>query len=150
MTKSIKELGFQGDIAFIRVDGHIRKAFKAIYNMDIDDIIKDKANRIMGALQGDGVLAAGLHPEKGLVLAQGESRSHYHAFRNPDAVELYAVNDNVRLLLIKDAEPLVHEEHDGILFDPSVFNQPENEPVIYIQGGQFEYDYSDEYRRVAD
>ena len=139
-NKTIKELGFQGDIAFLRVDEHIRKAFKSLYGAEIADIIRDKSKRINHALQGDGVLAAGLHPEKGMVLAQGESRNHYHAFREPDAVELYAVNDNVRLLLIKKPAPLQHEEHDSIEF----------EPEIYIQGGQFEYDYSVEYRRVAD
>lgn len=145
--KIINELGFQGDIAFLKVDTHIEKAFEKLHGVSIKSIVSDASKRISHALKGDGVLAAGLHPEKGMVLAQGESRAHYHAFRNPDAVEVYPVNDNMRLIVIRNPEPLVHEEHDGIMFQPS---ETLTDPLIYIQGGQFEYDFSEEYRRVAD
>lgn len=149
--KQIKQLGFQGDIGFLRVDAHIEKAFEKIHGLKIADILKDKKRRIKGALRGDGVLAAGLHPEKGMVLAQGESRQHYHAFRDSKAVELFAVNDNIRLLVLNKPEPLVHEEHDPLSFLDET--KVVTEPSVWIQGGQFEYKYDDEmeeYRRVAD
>lgn len=141
--EKIKNLAFQGDISFLKVDKHIKESLKKLFNVDVEEIIKDSSKKIARALSGVDASDAGLHPEKGMVLAQGESRAHYHAFRNHENVDVFeATNDNmkIRLVVVKSFSPIEHEEHDKIGFDPE----------IYIQGFQYEYDYEEEYRRIAD
>lgn len=139
----VKDLAFQGDISFLKVDKHVKAALKNIFGVDVDAIIGDVKNKIVHACTGADPTDGGLHPEKGLVLAQGESRAHYHAFRDPSKVDVYeAMNDNtkIRLVVVKNFSPLEHEEHNKIGFDPE----------IYVQGFQYEYNYELEYQRVAD
>lgn len=120
----MNNLSFQGDIALLA----------------IGDLPKD-CKKVTQALNSSDREAYGYHPEKGLVLAQGESRAHYHAFREIDKVDMYASNDNKRLfLVIKEEIPLVHEEHDAIKFAPNVYE-------LFFQS---EYNYEDAYVRVAD
>lgn len=140
---TIKDLAFQGDISFLRVDKHVKSALKNVFGIDVDAIVGDASKKIIHACTGTDAADGGLHPEKGIVLAQGESRAHYHAFRDPSEVDVYeAKNDNmrIRLVVVKNFSPLEHEEHNKIGFDPE----------IYVQGFQYEYNYEDEYRRVAD
>lgn len=89
--------------------------------------------------------AYGYHASKGLVLAQGESRQHFHAFRDTDQVELWHVpaNDNKKeklYVVLKTPQTLVHEEHDPI----------ERNAGVHRFGFQFEETFEGEYRRVAD
>jgi hypothetical protein len=124
--KKCEGLAFQGDIALLAI-GKLPEGCK----------------RVMHELNGANREAYGYHPTKGLVLAQGESRNHYHAFREIDKVEMYELhaNDNKRLfLVINNPVELVHEEHDKIGFEPNVYE-------LFFQ---FEYDFSEEYKRVAD
>lgn len=126
-TRQMNELAFQGDISLLAV-GELPKG----------------AIKVQKKLNSAEREAYGYHPEKGLVLAQGESRNHYHAFRETDKVSLYEyepANDNKRLFLVVDAVvPLVHEEHDPI----------EVKPNVYELFFQYEYTFEDEYQRVAD
>lgn len=85
----------------------------------------------------------GYHPEKGLVLAQGESRNHYHAFRETEKVEMFELvaNDNKRLfIVVNNPVQLVHEEHNPIHLEPNIYE-------LFFQ---YQYDFQDEYARVAD
>ena len=141
--QKIENLGFQGDISFLKVDAYVKEALKRLFNVDVDAVINDASKKIVHACTGKDAADGGLHPEKGLVLAQGESRAHYHAFRDPSKVDVFeATNDNtrIRLVVVKNLLPIEHEEHKPIAFDPE----------IYVQGFQYEYDYADEYRRLAD
>ncbi|MBE2191351.1 MAG: hypothetical protein IAE63_04150 [Alphaproteobacteria bacterium] len=143
MAKKLENLAMQGDISFLKVDAHIKEAMSKIFRVDIDAIIQDASKKITNTLKGNNPADAGLHPQKGLVVAQGESRQHYHAFRDPDKVDAFeAVNDNtrIRLLVVKEKCFVEHEEHDPIELDEG----------IYIQGFQYEYSFEDEYRRVMD
>lgn len=123
------KLAFQGDIALLAIGE-----------------LPNGCNKITQKLNGSDREAYGYHAVKGLVLAQGESRNHFHAFRDADNVELYelatkASNDNKRLfVVVKKKMPLVHEEHDAIEFEPNVYE------FFY----QSEYTFEGEYRRVAD
>lgn len=120
------KLAFQGDIALLAI-GVLPKGCK-------------KVTQNLNSAERE---AYGYHPQKGLVLAQGESRNHFHAFREIDKVEMYetASNDNKRIfLVIKEEIPLVHEEHDPIKIAPNVYE-------LFFQS---EYTFEDEYRRVAD
>ena len=122
---------FQGDVGFL-----------PLTILGIDKL-PDGCTKVTKALNSSDREAYGYHPEKGLVLAQGESRNHYHAFRETDKVELYEMgaNDNKRLFLVVNNNAILsHEEHDPILF-------PKN---IYEFGFQYEYTFEDEVRRVAD
>lgn len=124
--KKCEDLAFQGDIALLTI-GELPKG----------------CSKIGHKLNSAEREAYGYHSEKGLVLAQGESRNHYHAFREIDKVEMYELvaNDNKRLfLVIKEPVNLVHEEHDPISFEPDVYE-------LFFQS---EYTFEDEYRRVAD
>lgn len=128
MTKQCNETtpAFQGDISFLAI-GELPK----------------NCTRVTQQLNSAEREAYGYHPEKGLVLAQGESRNHFHAFREIEKVDMYelAANDNKRLfLVIKEETPLVHEEHDAIKFAPNVYE-------LFFQK---EYTFEEEYRRVAD
>jgi len=122
----MKDLAYQGDISILRVKELPSDAIKVTQKLN-------SADRE----------AYGYHDEKGLVLAQGESRNHYHAFRDVDKVELFEVpaNDNKLLFLVVN-EPvnLVHEEHDGIEITPGIYE------IFY----QYEYNFEEEYVRVAD
>jgi len=124
--KKMKDLAYQGDISILRVKELPSDAIKVTQKLN-------SADRE----------AYGYHDEKGLVLAQGESRNHYHAFRDVDKVELFEVpaNDNKLLFLVVN-EPvnLVHEEHDGIEITPGIYE------IFY----QYEYNFEEEYVRVAD
>lgn len=143
MAKKLEHLAMQGDISFLKVDNHIKAAMASIFSVDIDAIIQDASKKITNALKGSNPADAGLHPQKGLVVAQGESRQHFHAFREPEKVDAFeAVNDNnrIRLLVVKEKCLIQHEEHDPIELDEG----------IYIQGFQYEYSFEDEYRRVLD
>lgn len=125
--KICKQLGFQGDIGLLAIGTLPKGCIKVTHQLN-------------SAERED----YGYHPEKGLVLAQGESRAHYHAFRDIDKVEMYelkADNDNKRLfLVIKEEIPLMHEEHDPIKFKPDVYE-------LFFQK---EYTFEEEYVRVAD
>lgn len=127
MKKICEGLAFQGDIALLEIGN-----------------LPEGCTKITSKLNGSNREAYGYHPEKGLVLAQGESRAHYHAFRDIDSVEMYelnAANDNKRLfLVVKNPSDLVHEEHDPIHFKPNVYE-------LFFQ---YEYTFEEEYRRVAD
>lgn len=128
-VREFSELAHQGDIFILRVDG----------------LPKD-AEKITKPLNGADREAYGYHPSKGLVLAQGESRQHYHAFRNTDEVEMYRVpaNDNTGMdrlyIVLKSDQVLEHEEHDGHLRTAGVD----------LFGFQYEETFESEYRRVAD
>ena len=124
--KICEKLAFQGDIALLVIE-----------------TLPDNCTKIINKLNSADREAYGYHPEKGLVLAQGESRNHYHAFRDIDKVEMYELtaNDNKRLfLVINQPVILMHEEHDPIKFEPNVYE-------LFFQ---FEYNFEEEYRRVAD
>lgn len=127
--KNCKEspfLGFQGDIALLAI-GSLPKG----------------CTKVSQKLNSSEREAYGYHPEKGLVLAQGESRNHFHAFRETEKVEMYelAANDNKRLfLVVNNTTALSHEEHDPIEFKPNVYE-------LFFQ---FEYTFEEEYRRIAD
>ncbi len=120
-------LAFQGDIALLALDA-----------------LPEGVNKITHKLNSADREAYGYHPEKGLVLAQGESRNHYHAFRETNKVDMYELtgaNDNKRLfLVVKEPVTLVHEEHNPIEFQPNVYE-------LFFQS---EYTFDEEYRRVAD
>lgn len=125
--KICKELAFQGDIGLLAINK-----------------LPEGCSKISHKLNSSDREAYGYHQEKGLVLAQGESRNHYHAFREIDKVEMYELkgaNDNKRLfLVINEATVLSHEEHDPIKFEPNVYE-------LFFQ---FEYNFEEEYQRVAD
>lgn len=130
MIKKLKDLAFQGDIALLLIDK-----------------LPEGVKKVIQDLKSEDREAYGYHPVKGLVLAQGESRQHYHAFRDTDKVEMYelAANDNKaqkRLFVVVKDKPqeLVHEEHSSIEIEPNVYE------LIY----QFEYRYDDLYARVID
>ncbi len=122
-------LNFQGDIALLAIGK-----------------LPEGCTKITHALNGTEREAYGYHPEKGLILAQGESRAHYHAFRETDKVEMFELiaNDNKRLfLVIKEPINLVHEEHEGISLEPDTFE-------LFFQSEYTFHDEIEEYRRVAD
>lgn len=124
--KKCETLAFQGDIALLAI-GKLPEGCK-------------KVIQILNSAERE---AYGYHPEKGLVLAQGESRNHFHAFRETEKVEMFelAANDNKRLfLVINNTVKLQHEEHDSIEFKPNVYE-------LFFQ---YEYTFEDEYARVAD
>lgn len=125
--KKCKDIAFQGDISLLAI-GTLPLGTRKVTQM----------------LNSSDREAYGYHPEKGLVLAQGESRNHFHAFRDVDNVEMYELpgaNDNKRLfLVVNNTMNLVHEEHDPIEFAPNVYE-------LFFQK---EYTFEDEYRRVAD
>lgn len=126
MIRICNKLAFQGDIALLAINE-----------------LPSGCTKVTHKLNNSEREAYGYHSEKGLVLAQGESRNHFHAFREIEKVEMYelAVNDNKRLfLVIKEEIPLVHEEHDAIKFAPNVYE-------LFFQS---EYTFEEEYRRVAD
>lgn len=128
MIRKATKLAFQGDIFILQIDK-----------------LPDEAIKLNRVLNSEEREAYGFHPQKGLVLAQGESRQHYHAFRNIDEVELYCVaaNQNKKeklYVVLKTPQVLTHEEHDGI----------QREAGIHRFGFQFEATFEDEYRRVAD
>ena len=121
-------LAFQGDIALLAVGK-----------------LPDGCKKVSQPLISADREAYGYHPEKGLVLAQGESRNHFHAFRDTASVEMWelATNDNQpkRLfVIVNNTTALVHEEHDPIEFKPDIYE-------LFFQS---EYTFEDEYRRVAD
>lgn len=143
MAKSLKTLGMQGDISFLKVDSFVKNALQKVFKIDVDTIINDASKKITNALMGNNPADAGVHPEKGLVVAQGESRQHFHAFRDKEKVDAFeAINDNtrIRLLVVKEDTQIEHEEHDPIALEAG----------IYIQGFQYEYSFEEEYRRVLD
>jgi hypothetical protein len=127
--RKMKDLAYQGDIALLKIKELPRGAAQVV----------DKLNSAERE-------AYGYHAAKGLVLAQGESRNHYHAFREySDNVEMYemrdAANDNKRLfLVVNDTAILQHEEHDPIEVAPNVYE-------LFFQK---EYLFEEEYVRVAD
>lgn len=122
------KLAFQGDIFILQVDKLPKGAVKL--DKKLDEVSPE---------------AYGLHRTKGLVLAQGESRQHFHAFRDTEEVELWHVpaNDNAKeklYVVLKTPQLLVHEEHDPI----------QREAGVHRFGFQFEETFEGEYRRVAD
>lgn len=124
--RTCDKLAFQGDIALLAINE-----------------LPTGCTKVTQKLNSAEREAYGYHPSKGLVLAQGESRNHFHAFRETEKVDMYelASNDNKRLfLVIKEEIPLVHEEHDPIKFAPNVYE-------LFFQS---EYTFEEEYRRVAD
>ena len=129
MLRTCDKLAFQGDIALLAVGS-----------------LPEGCKKVTQALNGIERESYGYHPEKGLVLAQGESRQHYHAFRNTDDVEMFELdpkgaNDNKRIfLVINNKSTLFHEEHDPIEFKPDVYE-------LFFQS---EYTFEEEYRMVAD
>ncbi len=124
MRKS-KDLAFQGDIALLKIDA-----------------LPENLEKISDGLNSSDREAYGYHPEKGLVLAQGESRKHYHAFRDTENVEMFKTKDaKPRLFLVVNKPlPLMHEEHDPI----------EIEEGVHELFFQFQYNFESEYERVAD
>lgn len=124
--RQCKDLAFQGDIALLAI-GNLPKG----------------AVRMNQKLNGADREAYGYHPAKGLVLAQGESRNHFHAFKDTKSVEMYELhaNDNKRLfVVVNNTAVLNHEEHDPIEFEPNVYE-------LFFQK---EWTFEEEYRRVAD
>lgn len=128
--RKCEKLAFQGDIALLLI-GKLPEGVK----------------KVIQKLNSADREAYGYHASKGLVLAQGESRNHFHAFRDIEKVEMYelAANDNKaqkRLFIVVKDEPgiLQHEEHDPIELVPNVYE------LFY----QSEYTFENEYRRVAD
>lgn len=119
------DIAFQGDIFIARVD-----------------TLPADAVPVTKPLDGTDREAFGYHPQKGLVLAQGESRQHYHAFRDVQNVKMFSANDNKHLFVVVENQPCVlqHEEHNPIQFAPGV----------YRFGFQQEETFEGEYRRVAD
>lgn len=128
MLKS-KGLAFQGDIVLLEI-GALPKG----------------CEKVSQSLNSADREAYGYHKEKGLVLAQGESRQHYHAFRDIDNVEMYRLpangNKKERLFLVVNNAPqaLVHEEHSPIEIPCGVHE-------LFFQ---MQYDFQMEYQRVAD
>lgn len=127
-TRPATKLAFQGDIFILQVDALPKGAVR----------LNKKLNEVSPE-------AYGHHATKGLVLAQGESRQHFHAFRNVDEVELWHVpaNDNRKeklYVVLKTPQLLVHEEHDPI----------QREAGVHRFGFQYEETFEGEYRRVAD
>lgn len=118
-------LAFQGDIALLTVDS-----------------LPSDVEMITAPLNSEDREAYGYHSEKGLVLAQGESRAHYHAFRDTENVKMYRTKgDKPRLfLVVNNPEALMHEEHDSIEI-------PAGTHELFFQK---EYTFEEEYRRVAD
>ena len=127
MLRKCDKLAFQGDIGLLVV-GELPYG----------------CSKVTHPLSGNDANSYGYHKEKGLVLAQGESRNHYHAFRDTDNVEMYelnASNDNKRIfIVVNNTAILQHEEHDPIEFKPNVYE-------LFFQK---EYTFTEEYRRVAD
>lgn len=126
--KICDKLAFQGDISLLAIGALPEGAMKI------------PRTRTLNGSNSEGF---GYHHTKGLVLAQGESRNHYHAFRETDKVDMYelAANDNKRLfLVVKNDAVLSHEEHDPIKFPSNVYE-------LFFQ---FEYNFESEYQRVAD
>lgn len=124
--KTCNKLAFQGDIALLAIGK-----------------LPEGCVKVTQKLNSSDREAYGYHAEKGLVLAQGESRNHYHAFRETDKVEMFELvaNDNKRLfLVVREDTILSHEEHDPIKF-------PAN---VYELGFQYEYNFESEIQRVAD
>lgn len=124
--KKCENLAFQGDIALLAIGK-----------------LPEGCTKVIQRLNSSEREAYGYHPEKGLVLAQGESRNHFHAFRETDKVEMFELvaNDNKRLfLVINNTVKLQHEEHDPIEFKPDVYE-------LFFQ---HEYNFEDEYIRVVD
>lgn len=122
------KLAFQGDIFILKVDGLPKNAVKL--DKKLDGLDRE---------------AFGYSPYKGLVLAQGESRLHFHAFQDVENVELWHVpaNDNQKeklYVVLKKPQLLVHEEHDPIQRDEGV----------HRFGFQYEETFEGDYRRVAD
>lgn len=123
------KLAFQGDIFILAVDK-----------------LPEGAVKIDQELNGNDREAYGYHKSKGLVLAQGESRQHYHAFRDTDNVELWKLpaNENNKkdklYVVLKTPQALVHEEHDGL----------QRSAGVHRFGYQFETTFEGEYRKVAD
>lgn len=127
--KKCDGLAFQGDIALLAI-GKLPKG----------------CTKVTQRLNSAEREAYGYHPEKGLVLAQGESRNHYHAFREIEKVEMFELvaNDNKRLfLVINNPIILSHEEHDPIAFEPDTYE-------LFFQSEYTFNDEIEEYRRVAD
>lgn len=116
------DLAFQGDIALLKVKE-----------------LPEGSEKVTQPLNSAEREAYGYHKDKGLVLAQGESRNHFHAFRDTEQAEMYA-NDNRLFIVLKSPQALVHEEHDPIKFNEGIYE------LIF----QHEYTFEDEYRRVAD
>lgn len=121
----MNKLNFQGDIALLKID-----------------FLPENVEKITHGLNSADREAYGYHPEKGLVLAQGESRQHYHAFRDTRNVEMYkSMDEKPRLfLVVNKPEKLMHEEHDPIEIASGVHE-------LFFQS---EYTFEEEYRRVAD
>lgn len=122
------KLAFQGDISLLAIGK-----------------LPEGVIQVTKELNGAERESYGYHQEKGLVLAQGESRAHYHAFRDTENVKMFelSVNDNnsKRLfLVIEKPIALFHEEHDPIEFEADVYE-------LFFQS---EYTFEEEYRRVAD
>jgi hypothetical protein len=59
------------------------------------------------------------HPQRGIVLAEGEATGHAHAIAD-DAATLYATGDT-RLLLVREPVRLRHEEHAPIEVPPGLY-----------------------------
>jgi hypothetical protein len=121
-------LAFQGDIALLNISA-----------------LPDGVQEVTQSLNSAEREAYGYHPEKGLVLAQGESRAHYHAFRDTDNVKMFRLpaNDSKKerlFLVVNRSAPLVHEEHDPIEI-------PAGTHELFFQ---YEYTFQEEYQRVAD
>lgn len=118
-------LAFQGDIALLKIDA-----------------LPSNVELVTQKLNSSDREAYGYHAEKGLVLAQGESRAHYHAFRDTENVKMYRTKDEKpRLfLVVNNPQALVHEEHDPIEIPAGVHE-------LFFQQ---EYTFTEEYRRVAD
>lgn len=126
MLRKCDKLAFQGDIALLAIGE-----------------LPSGCIKVEKKLNSTDREAYGLHKEKGLVLAQGESRNHFHAFHDVRKVDMYELvaNDNKRLfLVVKETSILEHEEHDPIEFAPNVYE-------LFFQ---YEYTFEEEYRRVAD
>jgi len=126
--KKSNGLAFQGDIGLLLIAS-----------------LPSGVEKVTQSLNSEDRGAYGYHPVKGLVLAQGESRQHYHAFRDTDNVEMFRLpannNDKERLfLVINKPEPLVHEEHDPIEFPAGVHT------LVF----QYEHTFEEEYQRVVD
>lgn len=129
--KKCEGLAFQGDISLLDLS-------KLNINLLPEGVIK--IDRLLNVSDRQSF---GYHGEKGLVLAQGESRQHYHAFRETEKVEMYelAANDNKRLfIVVKEPTALSHEEHDPIGFDVGIYE-------LFFQ---YETTHENEYRKVAD
>lgn len=125
-VRKFNGLAFQGDIALLAIGK-----------------LPDGCNKVTQKLNSSDREAYGYHLEKGLVLAQGESRNHYHAFRNINNVNMYEKIENKKrhlYLVVDNTINLVHEEHDAIEVTPNVYE-------LFFQS---EYTFEEEYVRVAD